>query len=92
MTITDHRTDDAAATAKVDIWRCEDCHCFHVRAGEVLLTFTSEEFKTFLRAAGRCFLGQPCVHFTSKEMNEVANESGGSDDDYPLTFTSALEH
>lgn len=94
MTITHHRASDAAA-ARVDIWRCEDCRCFHVRAGKVLLTFTHDEFESFLRAAGRCYLGDTCAHFTSGDATGKGAEAmSGSDaaaERRPM-LVSALEH
>lgn len=95
MTITDHRTDEAAAAARVDIWRCEGCQRFHVRAGEVLLTFTPDEFESFLRAAGRCYLGDNCAHFTSgHEAGKVSEATSDPAEEFrnvPL-LASALEH
>lgn len=32
------------------VWFCERCQCVHFRAGEVLLTFTREEFEGLTRA------------------------------------------
>lgn len=48
----------AKARSDVSIWRCGDCHCTHIRAGETLLTFTSAEFATFAEAIGKCFRQQ----------------------------------
>lgn len=95
MTITDHRAGDAAAAARVDIWRCEDCRCFHVRAGKVLLTFTHVEFESFLRAAGRCYLGDSCAHFTSNhQAGKGAEATGNADGDAGRAsmLVSAMEH
>ena len=38
-------------SANVNIWLCEGCCCFHLRVGQILLTFTREEFADFTRAA-----------------------------------------
>jgi hypothetical protein len=95
MTITHHRVNDAAATARVDIWRCEDCRCFHVRAGKVLLTFTHDEFESFLRAAGRCYLGDTCAHVMPVgENGHEAKVSRDSDANAVRNslLVSALEH
>lgn len=95
MTITNHRINenDAAASARVDIWRCEDCQCFHVRAGKVLLTFTHDEFQSFLRAAGRCYLGDRCAHFTSDDKaGKGAEETGDPAAERASFLVSALEH
>ncbi|GEM_PF-3574689 len=38
-------------STNVSIWFCEGCRCFHLRAGQVLLTFTREEFADFTHTA-----------------------------------------
>lgn len=62
MTIFDHSTHKAAAVSKLDIWRSGDGCGFHMRAANVVLTFTEEELEGFLRAAGGCYLGETCAH------------------------------
>jgi hypothetical protein len=34
----------------VGVWYCENCLSFHVKAGEILLTFTRAEFESFSNA------------------------------------------
>ncbi len=41
--------------AHFHVWRCEGCHCFHVRAADVLLTFTPAEFAAFSNLVSECY-------------------------------------
>lgn len=41
----------------VQVWQCESCKCVHVRANQVLLTFTKEEFAGFTEAVLDCHYG-----------------------------------
>lgn len=40
--------------AEVGVWHCESCACFHVKAGDVLLTFSLTEFMNFSNAVLDC--------------------------------------
>ncbi len=44
--------------SQVCVWRCEACCCVHVRAGEVLLTFTPTEFTAFTESVNDCYWQQ----------------------------------
>jgi hypothetical protein len=48
------------------VWRCEGCHCFHLRAGQVLLTFTPKEFEAFSADIAECY----CVQMFPSESSE----------------------
>lgn len=93
MTIFDHSTNKAASVSKMDIWRCGDGCGFHMRAGNVVMTFTDDELEAFLRAAGGCYLGEKCAHVEAPadEENVAAinknHEIGGQE-----MLTSTLEH
>ena len=39
----------------IKIWKCESCQEFHIKAGSVLLTFTSHEFAEFVNETWNCF-------------------------------------
>ena len=41
-------------TNDVQVWRCESCKCVHIRAGNILLTFTTEEYCKFTEAVVDC--------------------------------------
>lgn len=43
------------------VWRCRECDCFHVRAGEVLLTFTPQDFERFAHDVTECYCVQSPV-------------------------------
>ncbi len=40
--------------AEVGVWYCESCACFHVKADDVLLTFSPTEFMDFGKAVLDC--------------------------------------
>lgn len=39
----------------VHVWHCDGCHCFHIRATGVLLTFTPSEFAAFSNSVSDCY-------------------------------------
>lgn len=41
--------------SEVGVWYCDNCSSFHVKAGEVLLTFTRDEFAAFSSAVFDCY-------------------------------------
>jgi hypothetical protein len=41
--------------SEVGVWYCENCRSFHIKAGEVLLTFTRAEFGSFSSAVFDCY-------------------------------------
>jgi hypothetical protein len=49
--ITYQNRNGSAAT---EVWRCEECHCFHLLAGQTLLTFTPQEFATLTQDLAEC--------------------------------------
>lgn len=57
MTAIVEPNDAAEMCAGTLVWRCDLCRCFHLRAGEVLLTFTREEFNAFTREVVDCYCG-----------------------------------
>jgi hypothetical protein len=66
MTVITDRITDRSPSEGLQVWRCESCRCFHVRAGQVLLTLTPEEFADFTREVTDCYCVQMRPH-------EVAN-------------------
>lgn len=57
----------------VHVWRCEGCRCIHVRAGEVLLTFTPVEFNAFTEAVNDCYWQQAILSLTDDEMTDLSD-------------------
>jgi hypothetical protein len=43
---------------KADVWPCEGCGCIHIRAGELLLTFSAAEFAAFTETVNDCYWQQ----------------------------------
>ncbi len=39
----------------VKVWQCETCDDFHIKAGNVLLTFNKAEFAEFVNETWNCF-------------------------------------
>jgi hypothetical protein len=67
MTAITYRTKQHDPNTAPRVWRCPDCHCFHVLAGETLLTFTPQEFATFTQEVAECYCvqSQPNDNFAS---------------------------
>lgn len=63
MTVITDRVNERGAGEGVRVWRCESCSCFHLRAGEMLLTLTPEEFEVFTREVADCY----CVQLRPEE-------------------------
>jgi ribosomal protein L37AE/L43A len=55
MTIRKFGIDEIGKREDVKVWKCETCDDFHVKAGNVLLTFTREEFALFVDETWNCF-------------------------------------
>jgi ribosomal protein L37AE/L43A len=55
MTIRKFGIDEIGKREDVKVWKCETCDDFHVKAGNVLLTFTREEFASFVDDTWSCF-------------------------------------
>jgi hypothetical protein len=49
---TGHAEDDIS---EVGVWYCENCASFHIKAGEILLTFTKTEFAAFSDTIFDCY-------------------------------------
>jgi len=41
--------------SEVGVWYCENCTSFHIKAGEILLTFTKNEFAAFSNTIFDCY-------------------------------------
>lgn len=50
MTIQNFSEHKTESSADVGVWHCEKCASFHIKAGDVLLTFTRPEFGSFSNA------------------------------------------
>jgi hypothetical protein len=42
----------------VGVWFCDHCEQFHVKAGNVLLSFNRDEFSDFVGSAWDCYYSQ----------------------------------
>lgn len=49
-----------------EVWRCELCRCFHLRAGPVLMVFTPREFEVFMQDVVECY----CVQTQADELGD----------------------
>jgi hypothetical protein len=55
MTIRNFSEHETGERADVGVWFCEACERFHIKAGNVLLTFDREEFSEFTNSVYDCF-------------------------------------
>ena len=58
MTVITYRTPHHGGPASTKVWRCVECDCFHVLAGQALLTFTPNEFAAFTEEVAECYCVQ----------------------------------
>ena len=54
MTIKNFINHENGVRAEVGVWHCESCACFHVKADDILLTFSQAEFINFSNAVLDC--------------------------------------
>ena len=73
MTIRNLSDHSAHQAAEVGVWFCPDCKSFHVKAGEVLLTFTKAEFGSFSSAVFDCYSSAVTIEDV-REANSVWSE------------------
>jgi hypothetical protein len=69
VTAVTDRTQRNGGNTGAQVWRCEDCDCFHLRAGETLLTFTPQEFASFTEEVAACY----CVQMPASEDRETGS-------------------
>lgn len=55
MTVIVEQERAAGMSAGARVWHCDLCRCFHLRAGEVLLTLTPEEFNRLTHEVVECY-------------------------------------
>lgn len=55
MTVRKFGIDEIGKQESVSVWKCDSCEEFHLRAGNVLLTFTKDEFADFVNDTWNCF-------------------------------------
>lgn len=67
MTAIPMENHDTGARAGFKVWRCCSCRCVHLQAGDVLLTFTPEEYAVFTQAIVKCYHGS-CAHSAREEF------------------------
>lgn len=58
LTAITYRTQKNNGSASTQVWHCEECRCFHLLAGQTLLTFTPQEFATFTDEVAECYCVQ----------------------------------
>ncbi|MER3427016.1 MAG: hypothetical protein C4334_02780 [Pyrinomonas sp.] len=54
------------------VWHCPSCRAFHVRAGQVILTFTAEEFAAFTRAVIECYCQNSAIFEDEEPLASAA--------------------
>ncbi len=59
MTAFPAEDHDTGLRSGFNVWRCCSCHCFHLKAGDMLLTFTPKEYAVFTQAVVDCYQGKP---------------------------------
>lgn len=64
MTVISCENRKDGTTTMPEIWRCELCRCFHLRAGQVLMVFAPREFQVFMEAVVECY----CVQTLPDEL------------------------
>ncbi len=60
------RIDETVQKEGVEVWHCEACNVFHVRAGDVVLGFSRDEFAEFVNETWNCFYDK---EFSSAPVN-----------------------
>lgn len=58
MTIKKFGIDEMGKQENIGVWFCEHCEQFHLKAGNVLLSFDRQEFSEFVGSAWDCYYGQ----------------------------------
>lgn len=56
--------------AGVYVWLCDKCRCFHIRVGEMLLTFTPEEYTDFAQRIVECYYGGQQIEIMNPAEDE----------------------
>lgn len=76
MTFRDFKDHANRNISEVGVWYCENCLSFHIKAGEVLLTFTKAGFGEFSNAVFDCYSSAVTledVRSGANPENEVLN-------------------
>lgn len=94
---TNHSHDSHTdVPARINIWHCRECGAFHVRAENVVLTFTYEEFVGFSYAVTECCYGGAEAQVELQRYEEERRDSLRDDEMNTSRFfsplTSLLEH
>lgn len=55
MTLKRIKSHASHDVSEVGVWHCSHCASFHVKAGEVLLTFSKAEFAAFSNTVFNCY-------------------------------------
>ncbi len=58
MTIRKYGIDEIGKREEVSVWFCDSCDCYHIKAGNTVLTFNREEFSEFVNDTWNCFYDQ----------------------------------
>lgn len=69
----------------VGVWYCENCASFHIKAGEILLTFTKSEFAAFSNRVFDCYSDV-------LTLDDVRRGVGASNEEIIELESLALEH
>jgi hypothetical protein len=57
-------------SAVPQVWRCASCDCIHLHVGQVLLTFTQDEFANFAQEVVESFCVRLDAAFPSIETSD----------------------
>lgn len=55
MTIRSFSKNETGKLADLGVWYCESCESFHIKAGNLLLTFDRQEFSEFAHSVCDCY-------------------------------------
>ncbi len=55
MTVNKFEKSVECKRENVCVWFCDGCNFYHIKAGNIVLTFDSEEFSDFVNETWDCF-------------------------------------
>ena len=58
MTIRKYGIDEIGKREDVNVWFCESCDSYHIKAGNTVLTFNKQEFSDFVNETWNCYYDQ----------------------------------
>jgi len=58
MTIRRFGVDKVGSEENVSVWFCDECSLYHLKAGNMVLTFEKDEFSELVNETWNCFYAQ----------------------------------